>query len=388
MTETVRNRAAIVGIGSTRFAKNLGKSELENALEASRLALEDAGLSPADVDAIFKVETPGEEGNSELEIARNLGIPRLRSWGAAGYGGGGACAPIVLAALAIATGMASVALAIRARNRGSGGRPWARVGSRVPGVAAFEVPYGLASPVQQIAALARRYMWEYGVTPEDLATVAVVQRFHASHNPHATFRDPITVDDVLRSRVVADPLHLLDCSMESDGACAVVLTTAQRARDLRHRPVLVTGVAQGMGKRHYMMGGLLYQDDPFDFPARYTAQEVYRSAGLGPGDIDVALLYDVFTPLVLWQLECYGFCRRGEAAALVREGRTRWPEGDLPVNTHGGSLSEAYIHGFNHVLEAVRQLRGEAYCQVAGARVALVAAAPIVPSSAVILTRE
>jgi len=280
-----------------------------------------------------------------------------------------------------------VAVAFRARNRGSGGRPWARLGGRVPGVGAFEVPYGLASPPQQIALLARRYMWEVGATTEDFARVAVIQRFHASRNPRAMFRQPITVEDVLGSRLIADPLHLLDCSLESDGACAVVLVGAERARDLPHPPVYVRGIAQGMGPRHYMMSGLIYQDDPFDLPARYAAQEVYRSAGLGPREVKVALLYDVFSPMVLWQLEAYGFCQRGEAAAMVREGRIAWPHGDLPVNTHGGSLSEAYVHGFNHILEAVRQLRGESTCQVEGADVALVAAAPVVPSSALILRR-
>jgi acetyl-CoA acetyltransferase len=386
-TLTIRDRTAIAGIGTTEYVKDIGRSELETALDAIGMALDDAGIAARDVDAIFKIETPGEESNSELEIARNLGAANLRAWGGAGYGGGAACAPVVQAALAVATGMASVAVAVRARNRGSGGRPWARTGARVPGIAAFEVPYGLVSPAQQIAVIARRYMHEFGVTSEDFARIAVIQRGHASHNARACFREPVTVEDVLRSRMIADPLHLLDCSLETDGACAVVVTSAERARDLRQPPAYISGAAQGMGPRHYMMGGLLYRDDPFDLPPVYAAHDVYAMAGIGPEDVDVALLYDVFSPMVLWQLEAYGFCPRGEAAGFVADGHIAWPDGDLPVNTHGGSLSEAYVHGFNHVLEGVRQIRGTSTCQVRDASVALVAAAAVVPTSALLLRR-
>lgn len=383
----IRDRTAIAGIGTTEYVRNIGRPEIETALDAITLAIGDAGLGARDIDAIFKIDTPGEESNSELEIARNLGVANLRAWGGAGYGGGAACAPVVLAAMAVATGMASVAVAVRARNRGSGGRPWARTGARVPGLAAFEIPYGLVSPVQQLAILARRYMHEYGATSEDFARVSVIQRAHAAHNPRACFRDPITIDDVLNSRMIADPLHLLDCSLETDGACAVVVTSAERARDLRQPPVYISGVAQGMGPRHYMMNGLAYRDDPFDMPPLYAARDVYAAAGMGPADIDVALLYDVFSPMVLWQLEAYGFCKRGEGAGFVRDGHIAWPDGDLPVNTHGGSISEAYVHGFNHVLEGVRQMRGTSTAQVRDARVALVAAAAVVPTSALILRR-
>ncbi len=383
----IRDKTAIAGIGTTEYVKNIGRSELQTSLEAIHLALDDAGLQPAEVDAIFKVETPGEDSNSELEIARNLGVRSLRAWGAAGYGGGAACAPVVFSALAVASGMAEVAVAVRARNRGSGGRPWARTGAGVAGLAAFEAPYGLVSPVQQVALVTRRYMHESGATSEDFARVAVIQRNNASRNPRAFFRDPITVEDVLSSRMIADPLHLLDCSLETDGACALVITSTERARDLKQPPVLISGVAQGMPPRHYMMNGLLYQEDPFVLPSLYAARDVYRMAGMGPADVDIALFYDVFSPMVLWQLEAYGFCPRGEAKDFVRDGRIDWPDGELPVNTHGGSLSEAYVHGFNHVLEAVRQIRGTSTCQVKGASVALVAAAAVVPTSALLLRK-
>jgi acetyl-CoA acetyltransferase len=358
------------------------------ALEAIHQALDDAGLSGRDVDAIYKIETPGEDSANELELARNLGAANLRAWGGAGYGGGGACAPVVLAALAIAGGMADVAVAYRARNRGSGGRPWAKSGMRAPGPAAFGLPYGLVSPVQELATLTRRYMHDFGATSEQFARVAVTQRDNASRNPNAFFRDPVSVEDVLASRMIADPLHLLDCSLETDGACAVIVTSAERARDLRQRPVYISGAAQGMGPRHYMMSGLVYRDDPFDMPNVYAARDVYAMAGLGPGDIDVAEFYDVFSPMVLWQLEAYGFCKRGEAGPFVESGGIDWRAGSIPVNTHGGSLSEAYVHGFNHILEAVRQLRGVSTSQVESAKVALVAAAAVVPTSALILRRD
>ncbi|MCH8815677.1 MAG: lipid-transfer protein [Chloroflexi bacterium] len=383
----IRDKTAIVGIGTTEYVRDIGRPELQTALEAIRAALDDAGLTATDIDAIFKIETPGEEPNSELEVARNLGVPNLRAWGGAGYGGGAACAPVVHAAMTIATGMADVAVAFRSRNRGSGGRPWARTGARVPGIGAFEIPYGLVGPVQQLALVTRRYMHEYGATSEQFARVAVAQRACASKNPRAYFREPITVDDVISSRMIADPLHLLDCSLETDGACAVIVTSAERARDLKQPPAYIMGVSQGMGPRHYMMSGLIYKENPFDFPTIYAARDVYAMAEIGPNDVDVALFYDVFSAMVLWQLEAFGFCEPGEAGAFVEEGRIDWPDGDLPVNTHGGSLSEAYVHGFNHILEGVRQIRGTADCQVKDASIALVAAAAVVPSSALVLRR-
>ncbi len=384
----IRDKTAIAGIGTTEYVRNIGRSELHTALEAINEALDDAGLSGKDVDGIFKIETPGEDSVNELELARNIGSLNLRAWGGAGYGGGGACAPVVMAATAVAAGTASVAVAYRARNRGSGGRPWAKAGARIAGVNAFGMPYGMVSPVQELATLTRRYMHDFGATSEQFARVAVTQRANASRNPRAFFRDPITVEDVMSSRIISDPLHLLDCSLETDGACAVIVTTAERARDLKQAPAILAGVSQGMGPRHYMMSGLVYKDDPFDMPNLYSARDVYAMAGMGPQDIDVAELYDVFSPMVLWQLEAYGFCKRGEAGPFVEEGRIDWPDGELPVNTHGGSTSEAYIHGFNHILEAVRQIRGTSTSQAKKANVVLVAAAAVVPSSALILQRD
>jgi acetyl-CoA acetyltransferase len=241
--------------------------------------------------------------------------------------------------------------------------------------------------MQQLAMATRRHMHDFGTTSEQIARVAVDQRNCAMRNPQAFFRDPITVEDVLTSRMIADPLRLLDCSLETDGAVAVVVTSADRARDLKQRPVLISGVAQGAPSRHYMMGGMLYRDDPWDTAAVRAARELYASAGMVPEDVDVAMLYDVTSSMVLWQLEAYGFCKPGEAGPFVEAGGMNWPDGKLPVNTNGGSLSEAYVHGFNLILEAVRQLRGTSTCQVPDAEVALTNGGVPIPTSALLLRR-
>jgi acetyl-CoA acetyltransferase len=188
--------------------------------------------------------------------------------------------------------------------------------------------------------------------------------------------------------MIADPLHLLDCCPETDGACAVIVTSVERARDLKQPPVVIGGVAMGTNGRAGRRMAQIYEQDPYEFPAAHAAQDLYRMAGLGPSEIDVALLYDMFTPVVLWQLESWGFCKKGEAGPFVESGAIA-VDGSLPVNTHGGSLSEAYLHGFNHVLEGVRQLRGTSHRKVSKpVNNVLVAAAPVVPTTAVLLRRD
>ena len=382
----IRDKAAIVGIGHTEYVRAIGRSERETAHEASRAALSDAGLDAYDVDGIFYVE--GQSGQA-ADLGRRLGVRNLRSWAAAGVGGGAACAPVVHAAMAIASGMCEVAIAYRARNRGTiGGRPWAKTSNLVSGQAAFESPHGFISPVQMQAFMARRYLYETRAAEETFAHVSVAQRRYAVQNPAAYFRDPITIDDVLESRMIADPLHLLECCPENDGACAVVLTTAERARDCPHTPAWVSGVAQGVGPRHVPMTNFYNKSDPWDWPGAYAARDLYAMAGLGPEDVDVFQLYDMFAPVVVYGLEAYGFCKAGEGGDFVTDGNTETVNATIPTNTAGGSLSEAYIHGFNHILEGVRQLRGTAANQVAGAEVSLIAAAPVVPTSAILLTKK
>jgi acetyl-CoA acetyltransferase len=382
----IRDKAAIVGIGHTEYVRRIGRSERETAHEASLAALADAGIESRDVDGIFYVE--GQSGQG-ADLARRLGVRNLRSWAAAGGGGGAACAPVVHAAMAIASGVCEVAIAYRARNRGAvGGRPWAKTGSLVSGQAAFENPYGLVNPVHMQAFLARRYLFETDSPAESFAHVSVAQRRYASRNPAAHFRDPITIEDVLDSRMISDPLHLLECCPENDGACAVVVTTTARARDCPHIPAWISGVAQGVGPRHVPMTNFYNKPDPWDWPGAYAARDVYTMAGLDPSDVDVFQLYDMFAPVVVYGLEAYGFCAAGEGGRFVADGHTATVDGTIPTNTSGGSLSEAYIHGFNHILEGVRQLRGTSTNQVPGAEVSLVAAAPVVPTSAILLTKK
>jgi acetyl-CoA acetyltransferase len=375
--------AAIVGIGQTEFSKNIGRSERRIALEAIKLALEDAGLAPADVDGLVRFDM---ESTTEVEIARNLGIPNLRFFGEVGYGGGGGCAALGHAAMAIEAGHAQTVVCWRARNRGSGGRPWAGTGAQVGGDAQFYLPFGLVRPVDQIAMLARRHMHEFGSTGEQLGAVAVACRKHAARNPHATMRDPITLADHQASRMVSDPLRKLDCCLETDGALAVVLSSLERARDLRQKPARVLAAAQGTGPEHVVMANY-FGPRPLETPSLWAARDLWARSGVKPEDVDCAQFYDAFTPLVLFSLEEYGFCKPGEGGAFCENGRLEWPDGELPSNTSGGGLSEAYVHGFNLILEGVRQVRGSSTSQVRDADLCLVTSGAGVPTSALLLAK-
>ena len=376
--------AAIAGIGQTEFAKDIGRPERTIALEAIVAALDDAGLDPSQVDGLVRFDL---ESTSEVEVARNLGIPNLRFFGEIAYGGGAGCATVAHAAMAIVSGRASVVVCWRARNRGSGGRPWAATSNRVGGDQQWSAPFGLVRPVDQIAMLARRHMHEFGTTSEQLGAVAVACRAHAARNPHALMRDPISVADHQASRMVADPLRKLDCCLETDGALALVVTSLERARDLRRSPVRVLGASQATGEEHVVMTD--YFGPRFlETPSTAAAHDLFAAAGLGPGDVDCAQFYDAFTPLVLLSLEEYGFCAAGESGPFAAEGRLAWPDGSLPSNTSGGGLSEAYVHGFNLILEGVRQLRGSSTAQVAGAETCLVTSGAGVPTSALLLGRD
>ncbi len=378
------SRVAIAGIGQTEFSKNIGRSERQIALEAIQLALADAGLSPEGVDGLVRFDM---ESTSEVEIARNLGIPNLRFFGEVGYGGGGGCAAVGHAAMAIETGWARTVVCWRARNRGSGGRPWAGTGNQVGGDAQFYLPFGLVRPADQIAMLARRHMHEYGSTSEQLGAVAVAFRKHAARNPHAQMREPMTLADHQASRMISDPLRKLDCCLETDGALAVVLTSLERARDLRRRPAVVLAAAQGSGPEHVVMANY-HQKRFLDTPSLWAARELWARAGVVPSDIDCAQFYDAFTPLVLFSLEEYGFCKPGEGGSFCEGGRLEWPDGALPSNTAGGGLSEAYVHGFNLILEGVRQVRGTSTSQVSDSNLCLVTSGAGVPTSALILARD
>jgi acetyl-CoA acetyltransferase len=379
----LQDKAVVVGIGQSEFSKDIGRPERNVALDVIQQACADAGVAPTRIDGLVRFDL---ESTSEVEIAYNLGIENLRFFAEVGYGGGGGCATLALAAMAVETGRADVVVCWRARNRGSGGRPWAGTRMEVGGDQQFYIPFGLVRPVDQIAMLAARHMYEFGTTSEQFGAVAVAFRKHARRNPAAMMHKPMTLEDHQRSRMVSEPLRKLDCCLETDGGLAVVVTSASRARDLRQKPVAILGAAQGTGPEHVVMANY-FKESLLETPSLYAAREVYRLAGVGPGDIDCVQWYDAFTPLVTMSLEEYGFCKPGEGGPFCENGALEWPNGALPSNTSGGGLSEAYVHGFNLILEGVRQMRGTSTCQVEDAGLCLVTSGGGVPTSAAILAR-
>jgi acetyl-CoA acetyltransferase len=387
VNRTLRGRAAIAGIGQTEFSKASGRSELQLACEASKAALDDAGLGPRDVDGLVTFTMDSSE---EIEVARNLGIPALTTFARVPYGGGAACAVVMQAAMAVATGAADVVVCYRAMNERSGmrfGGPGMAAGVLPPFMDMY-APYGLMTPASWVALPARRYMHEYGVTNEDFGRIAVVDRKHAATNPAAWFYErPITLAEHQASRWIIEPvLRLLDCCQESDGGVALVVTTPERARDLRQPPALVVAAAQGAADDGELMTSY-YRPEITGLPEmRIVADKLWRESGLGPRDIQTAFLYDHFTPFVLVQLEELGFCGRGEAKDFATVENLSIG-GRLPINTSGGLLGEAYIHGMNGITEAVRQIRGTSCNQVPGVEHVLVTAGTGCPTSALILGR-
>jgi len=249
-------------------------------------------------------------------------------------------------------------------------------------------PYGLVTPASWVAMSASRYMHEYGATSEDFGRVSVADRKHAATNPAAWFYGkPITLEDHQRSRFIVEPLRLLDCCQESDGAVAVVVTSLERARDLRQKPTVIAGAAQGASHEQQMMTGY-YAPEIAGLPEMgLVARQLWAQSGLSPADIQTAVIYDHFTPFVLVQLEEFGFCPRGEAKEFLRDGHAELG-GRLPINTHGGQLGEAYIHGMNGIAEGVRQVRGSAVNQVKDVEHVVVTAGTGVPTSGLILGAE
>ncbi len=388
---TFSRKAAIVGIGHTEFSKDSGRTELRMAVEASRAALDDAGIEASAVDGLT---TFTMDANEETDVAGNLGTGNLRFFSQIGYGGGAACAVVQQAAMAVATGVADVVIAYRSLN----GRSWHRLGgggvtgwgtSPRANVVRYSwyVPFGLVTPAGWVAIRARRYMHLSGATSEDFGRVTVADRHHAANNPHAFFYEkPITLEDHQESRFIVEPLRLLDCCQESDGAVAVVVTSMERARDLKQRPAVIAAAAQGATPGQATVTNY-YHDDITTLPeVNLVAGELWAQSGLNPGDMQTAVLYDHFTPFVLTQLEDFGFCGRGEAKEFVRDGHLEM-SGKLPTNTNGGQLGEAYIHGMNGVVEGVRQIRGTSVNQVDNLEHVLVTSGTGVPTSALILER-
>jgi acetyl-CoA acetyltransferase len=363
--------AAIAGIGQTEFSKDSGRSELQLAAEASLAAIADAGLTPADIDGTV---TFAIDPSDELSLIRTLGIPELHYTARTRGGGGGANATIQLAPTAVLAGAADAVLVYRAFNERSGrrfGQPVA--GLRDPTWNWYQ-PFGVDTPAKIYGLQFQRYMARYGATNEDFGRYTVVARRHAATNPAAWFYGrPITLDDHQSSRWIVEPvLRLLDCCQESDGGVALVVTRDDRLDDLPSggaRIVAADQVQLANGDEMFNY----FHPEMAEFPeAMSLGRRLYERAGVGPDDIDVAMIYENFSPIVHIQLEAYGFCGPGEASEFIAAGNIDIG-GRIPVNTNGGLLGEAYIHGMNNITEAVRQVRGTAANQVAGAARILVA---------------
>ena len=385
----MKDKTAIVGIGQTEFTRwgqTTRASEFQLALEACIAACADAGIEVKDVDGFVAYSI---DRNGPMQVARALGVRQVR-FANLYPGGGNSVAGIVHnAAMAVFSGTADAVLCYRSICQGQFGRLGkSTAAGSFAGYAAFTGPAGVTNPAQYYAMQIRRYMEEYGVTSRQLAAVALASYKHAQRNPRATmYGRPITIEDHQASRLVADPYHLYDCCQESDGACAVLVTRAARATNCRHRPVYIVSAAQGGSGFDPVIGGLLYgQWNTAGFVD--TARDLYTRAEMGPKDIDVAQFYENFTGQTLMAIEDFGFAPRGEGGKWIEGGRIEWPDGELPINTSGGNLAEAYIHGLELMLEGVRQMRGDSTCQVKDAETCLVVSGPSAPpSSAMILRR-
>ncbi len=393
MTEelTIKDRVCVVGIGESGYYKRgqSPNSEFELALQAILAACKDAGLDPGKLDGFASYYT---ERSEPVRIAAALGLEHIGlsnlAWGG---GGGGAAAAVGNACAAVVAGYARYIVAYRSLAQGQFGRFGQGLAARselVTGPLAYTAPFGMMSPAQSLAAMqAQRHMHEFGTRPEHFGAVALASSKHAQRNPRAVmYGRPLTMADYLNSRWIVEPLRLFDCCLETDGAAAVILTSAERARDLAPQPVYVMAAAQGSGYRY--AAGALNRPNLVTTNHESIAPALWQMAGIGPQDVQVVQFYENFTPLVLMGLEDYGFCRKGEGGSFVEGGRLEWPDGALPINTSGGNLAEAYTHGFELMNEAVRQLRGTSTCQVPDANICLVAAGPgVAPVSSLILRR-
>ncbi len=358
----LRDAYAIVGVGETGYMRGSGCTTRELGTRAVRNALADAGLSPRDVDGMLSYSF--NDSTFSTDIAGDLGI-RLNFYMDV-YGGGSSTEALIGIAMGvIEAGMCRTVVIYRAMN----GYSQLRIGGtgRAPrgigGSLLHQVPYGWMSAGQWFSQSFMRHMYEYGTTPEQVAMVKVIHSEHASNNPKAFYKKRVTVGDVLASRMIVKPLHLLDCCVETDNGTAIVVTRRERARDCRHRPALIKAV---VGRCSKPRSDMHYQCGPISTVAgRYAREILWPNAGVGPEDIDVTGSYDAFTFTTLLQLEDYGFCEKGAGGQYVSDGTMRLG-GRRPNNTSGGHLCEGYTHGVNMVIENVRQLRGDVddFCPV------------------------
>ena len=367
---TLRDKACLTGIGETAYVRGSTKTALELQMEASLKAIRDAGLDPRQIDGVIPI---GIVSGTAEDFIDNFGITDLRFSALVPHGGASPAMALQAAAAAVAAGVCNHVLIAFGRN--VTGAATTKAGARIHTmpqfhyVTEFEYPLGNVAPAQIYAPMARRHMELYGTKIEHFGEVAVAHRQHALLNDNAVMKKPITLEDHANSRMISDPFRLLDCSLESDGGAACIVSSAERAADLRHRRVFISGVAEGHPDQP---GSITQRPDMTSLGIGKAAQRAFQMAGVTHADIDVAEIYDCFTYAVIRQLEDMGFCKKGEGGPFVEGGRLRLG-GALPTNTHGGLLSQAHVWGLNHIAELVRQMRGDAgRAQVQNAEVGLV----------------
>ena len=367
---TLRDKACVTGVGETTYLRGSSQSAFELQIEASLKAIADAGLDPKQIDGVIPI---GIVSATAEDFIDNFGIPDLRFSAIVPHGGASPVMALQCAAAAVAAGICNHVLIAFGRN--VTGAAATKAGARIHTmpqfhyVTEFEYPIGNAAPAQIYAPMAQRHMALYGTKVSHFGEVAVAHRQHALLNDNAVMKKPMTLEDHANSRMIADPFRLFDCSLESDGGAACIVSSAERASDLKHRRIFISGTAAGHPDQP---GAITQRPDMTSLGIAKAAQRAFQMAGVTHADIDVAEIYDCFTYAVIRQLEDLGFCKKGEGGPFVEGGRLRI-DGALPTNTHGGLLSQAHVWGLNHIVELVRQLRGNAgRAQVKDAEVGLV----------------